>query len=318
MRQFLLANLVLLMPVLCWGLPIPFLDELFDRWDPVLSSALRYIIAVPVAYLAWRLTRVDDGPLKPAGIGWWPIIRLSAIGLCGFTIVYSFAYDYMHPVTASVLTATGPVTAAVVARFFFGQPMRQGFGLAVALSLIGAVLTTVDLDAAGGFSLDLRGGELLCLVAQALWAWYSLEAQRLLPGIPQTQLTLLTLIPPVLLLPVIYGLLLPLGLTRPPPAWDEILFSDVAVQVWLAVFGVTVAIITWNMAVKASGVVAATLYLNLTPVVAVLTALAIGIEPRPLQLVGGAIVLTGIVQAQARLLRLRRTSELPLKGTAPQ
>lgn len=316
-RQLLIANLILLMPVLCWGLPIPFLDELFDRWDPVLSSALRYWVALPCVYLVWRLGRRPGAPVKPAGIGWWPIIRLSTIGLCGFSVVYSFAVDYMHPVTAAVLTASGPVTAAVVARLLFGQPMRQGFGLAIVLSLVGAVLTTVDFDADGGATFDLRGGEPLFLLAQALWAWYSLEAQRLLPGVSQVQLTLVTLIPPVFVLPLLYVVLLPLGLAHLPPAWNEILGQDIAVQVWLGVFGVAVAIVTWNMAVKVSGIVVSTLYLNLTPVVAVLMALLIGIEPRPLQLVGGAIVLAGIVQAQLRLLHLRRATALSLKG-APQ
>jgi drug/metabolite transporter (DMT)-like permease len=54
------------------------------------------------------------------------------------------------------------------------------------------------------------------------------------------------------------------------------------------------------------GVVVASLYLNLIPLATLLTAVLLGIEPRPLQLVGGAVVLAGVVQAQLRLLKKHR------------
>ena len=62
----LLANAVLLIPVLAWGLPIPLMDSFFDRWDPVFSSMVRYAMALPLLWLIWRLSRSKPMPLKPA------------------------------------------------------------------------------------------------------------------------------------------------------------------------------------------------------------------------------------------------------------
>mgnify|MGYP006915179171 CR=1 FL=1 len=85
----------------------------------VLSSALRYGLALPFAWLFWRLTRREAGPLKPPDLSWWPIVRLGVLGLMAFTLIYAFALDHMHPVTAAVFSATGFDLAAMI-------PLNEG------------------------------------------------------------------------------------------------------------------------------------------------------------------------------------------------
>lgn len=311
LRTPLVANLMLLVPILAWGLPIPFMDGFFDRWDPVFSSMLRYAMALPVLYLVWRLTRRAPGPLKPAWVGWAPIIKCGGIGLIGFTVTYSFALDYMHPLTAAVLAAAAPVIAAAVARLFFAQPLGEGIGLAMVLAVIGGVLCTVDFDRVGGAGFSLRGGEPLLILSSAIWSWYSLETQRVLPGMPQLQATTLTFIPTVIFLPPLWLLLHELGLAHSAPPVAEWKTEDVGVLLWVTFGGIAAATVCWNYGVRLIGVVVASLYLNLIPLATLLTAVLLGIEPRPLQLVGGAIVLAGVVQAQLRLLKKHR----PATGT---
>jgi drug/metabolite transporter (DMT)-like permease len=301
-----LANVVLLIPILAWGLPIPFMDTFFDRWDPVFSSMVRYAMALPLLLIVWRLTRPRPGPLKPAWVGWWPILKCGGIGLIGFTVTYSFALDYMHPLTAAVLSAAAPVVAAVVARLFFSQPLGEGLGLAVVLAVIGGVLCTVDFDRVEGAGFSLRGGEPLLILSSAIWSWYSLETQRVLPGVPQLQATTLTFIPTVLFLPPLWLLLRELGLAHSAPPVADWKTEDVGVLLWVTFGGIALATVTWNYGVRLIGVVVASLYLNLIPLATLLTAVLLGIEPRPLQLVGGAIVLAGVVQAQLRLLKRHR------------
>lgn len=318
MNAPLLANLALLVPVLAWGLPIPFMDTFFDRWDPVLASALRYPVALPFVWIAWRTLRRAPVPLKPNWVGWGPMIRVGGIGLIGFTVTYSFALDHMHPVTAAVLSAAAPVVSATVARLLFGRPMGKGIGLALLLAVIGGVLCTVDLDQVEGFGFVLRGGEPLFVLAAAFWAWYSLETQRVLPGLPQVQATLLTLIPAAILLPPLYLLLYALGLSAAPPVAGTWRDDDIGVLLWVSIFGIAAATVAWNLGVKLVGVVVASLYLNLIPIAAILTALLLGVEPRPLQLVGGAVVLAGVVQAQLRLLKERRQAAATAAPTRPE
>lgn len=310
MKAPLLANFVLLVPVVSWALPIPFLDDFFDRWDPVFSSMLRYLMALPLLWAVWRLTRSAPVPLKPTWVGWWPVLRCG-IGLIGFTVTYSFALDHMHPLTAAALSSAGPVITAAVARFWFGQRLGEGVVLAMALAVIGGLLCTVDLDRVDGSAFSLRGGEPLIVLASIFWAWYSLETQRILPGVPQMQATTLTFIAPAILLPPLWLLLHLAGLSgaAPPPAeWKA---SDLFFLLWVTVAGIVVATVCWNFGVRLIGVVVASLYMNLIPLAALLIALTIGIEPRPLQLVGGAIVLAGVVQVQLRLLKRQRLATRP-------
>ena len=309
MRSPLVANAVLVVPILAWGLPIPFLDSFFDRWDPIFSSFVRYGIALPVLYLVWRVTRPEPVPLKPAWVGWGPILRCGGIGLVGFTATYSYALDYMHPLTAAALSAATPVVAAVMARLFFRQPLGEGLGLAIVLAVIGGVLATVDFDQVDGAGFELRGGEPILILACALWAFYSLDTQRALPGVPQLQATLLTFIPSVIFLPPLWLILHAFGLAHWAPPVAEWQARDVGVLLWVTFGGIAIATVAWNYAVRLIGAVVATLYMNLIPLAALLSAMALGIEPRPLQLVGGAIVLAGVVQAQLRLLRKHRAAQ---------
>jgi drug/metabolite transporter (DMT)-like permease len=58
--------------------------------------------------------------------------------------------------------------------------------------------------------------------------------------------------------------------------------------------------------VRKLGFVVSSLFLNLTPVVAILiTALALAVYPTALQLLGGAFVLAGVLQSQLRHLSPR-------------
>lgn len=308
MHRLLIANLTLIVPILSWGLPIPFLDEVFDRWDPVLSAALRYVIALPFAFLFWRLTRIAPGPLRPPELGWWPIIRLSLGGLMAFSLIYAFAVDHMHPVSAAVFSAMGPVITALVARYGFGEALPPGYRVAALLSLIGAILTTVDFAAVEGPWIQLRGGEPLLLVASVVWAWYSLSAARVSPRVHPTQVTLLTLVPVAVVLPLLYLACWALGLSAAPPALETWRADDIAVQLWFSILAIAAATIAWNIAVGLIGAPLASLYLNLVPIAALGTGILLGYEPRPMQYLGMAIVLAGVVQAQLRVAQRQRAA----------
>jgi drug/metabolite transporter (DMT)-like permease len=94
--------------------------------------------------------------------------------------------------------------------------------------------------------------------------------------------------------------LAPLRPTVPLSALDIGLFS------WMTVGPVILSFFLWHNAVHKLGFIVASLFLNLTPIVAILlTAGVFGIYPTPLQLLGGALVLAGVLQSQLRRLPSR-------------
>lgn len=287
--------------VISWGAPVPFMASLMDRWDPLLFAAVRFSIAVPFLALLWRIGKSPEDRFWPKGVPLWCILRLTVIGIVGFAIIYSYAYHRLHPAMAAALTAASPVIAASVARILYKTPLAPGFGLAIGFSVAGGILATVNPDSLSG--IELRGGEPLLILASCLWAWYSLEVQRTLPGLTQLHASLVTIAPAMILLPVIYLGSWALGLSKAPPAPEDIRLDDVAVLVWFGLMAAALAIVAWNWGVKLAGVVFASLYLNLVPLVILLVSLAIGIEPRLLQIVGLAVVLIGVLQAQLRRLK---------------
>ena len=79
----------------------------------------------------------------------------------------------------------------------------------------------------------------------------------------------------------------------PPLAWGALLYS--------AVFAVTVGYTIWYASVQRVGNARTAIYSNLTPVVAILFAwLTLGDALAPLQLLGGAIVLAGLIVTRKR------------------
>ena len=136
------------------------------------------------------------------------------------------------------------------------------------------------------------------------WSWYSIEAQRRLKGASQIRISALTLIFTTFFLLLAYGLAAAFGQTY-GSVMDATL-TDLGAFALFIVGVVLIGLLLWNFGVSRLGVVVASMYLNLIPVAAVLAALALGYRPRGEQLIGGAVVLSGVVLAQYghRLRRL--------------
>jgi len=89
--------------------------------------------------------------------------------------------------------------------------------------------------------------------------------------------------------------------------------GDVVALLAFITLGATLTgVVCWNFAVGRLGVIIATLYLNLLPVIGMITAAAIGRTPTAMQLVGGGIVIVGLAQ-----LQLRRLRALPKRYAGP-
>jgi len=292
------ANLGLVLTMLIWGAQVPLIALMAERYDPYLLALIRYAGALPLLLIVLRLR--EPGPLfRDYSLRW---LMLLGAAVAAFGTFYTLGVALCHPVTAAVLSAMSPAIAALVAWAVLRTPPSLLVVLALLLVAVGGVLATVDLSYVGTFR--LRGGEGLILLASAAWSWYSIEAQRRLKGASQIRISALTLIFTSAFLAVVYGLAAAFGQTY-GSALDATL-PDLATFALFIVGVVLIGLLLWNFGVSRLGVVIASMYLNLIPIAAVLTALALGYEPRAEQLVGGTVVLAGVVLAQYghRLRRL--------------
>ncbi len=295
-RHRLLGHLAILTTALLWGSLIPLLDILLAYFDVYALSAIRYGIA-GVLLLGGLVAIGGGGWLRRLPLG--KVLLLGIGGICGFGTFYTLAIATTAPGMAIVIASATPAISAVFAAVFYRIPFEKGAGIAFLLAAIGAVTASLGRDGAI-FTFDLRGGEVLFVVAAICWAWYSINAQRWLAAFSQLHLTAATMaaagIGVVLVFVVAAGFDAAHVPARPP---NQIL----ALLLFITLGSTLTGVLCWNFAVARLGVIIASLYLNLLPVIGMITAAAIGHPPTVMQLVGGAIVITGIAQLQLRRLK---------------
>jgi drug/metabolite transporter (DMT)-like permease len=291
------ANLGLLVTVFAWGSMIPCVGVMVPRWDPFFLTSSRYVVAGPAFLLILLLAEPHRGLGR--AFGDWRVWLLGAIGVGLFGPLLIVGFAHTHPVTAAVLSAMAPAINAAVARIGFRQPLPRSALPAIALAVAGGVIATYEPGGAGG-PFAWRGGEALILGATACWAWYSLAAQRWLGGWTQLRIAGTTIATGSVVSVLIYIIVALVGLAplRPTVPLSSL---DLGLFAWMTAGPVILSFFLWHYAVHKLGFVVASLFLNLTPVVAIaLSAAVLGVYPTPLQLIGGALVLAGVLQSQLR------------------
>lgn len=295
------ASLVLLLAAMIWGSMIPVLAALAEHYDNWLLSWSRYILGLPVLWLAVLLSRKPVA--KPRPLDWRRLLKLGT-AMTAFSVLYTFGVAHAHPATSAIVLMCGPIWATLLARAMLGSSTPPGFGLTLVLVVAGGIVVVLGTPGRAAGSFGLEGGEGLLVIAQLCWSWYSIRAQQWLADRGQIALSALTSTVASVLLGVVCAVVWALGgiawPTRPP---TPIEWGMVA---WIGILGVAVAVLLWNTGVSLVGVPVASLFANSAPVFAIGLAALMGREPSWLQVAGGVVVLAGIAQLQIRQTRAAR------------
>ncbi|WP_374651997.1 DMT family transporter [Dongia sp.] len=292
----------LLLLALLWGTMVPTVAHLLQRWDPYFLAAFRYICALPVMWAALVLFDRRRPDIAGGG-GDWRVWPLGIVGIGCYATLYTIGVYNCHPVTAAILSATSPAVAAIVDRILWKIPVDHRMLPAISLAIVGSALATVRFGQEDMF--DFRGGEILMVTAFACWSWYSTAAQRWCRGWSQLRITTATMTTGGVGLAVIFTIAVLSGAAEfPPPAPETV--TDVAVLGWMTFVLVALGVYLWNFGVKRTGVVVASLYLNLVPVVSVAIFAIAGTPPSVMQVAGGVLVIAGIVMSEIQMLKARK------------
>src|SRR5882672_4082606 len=138
----LAANLGLLATTAAWGTMIPVLNLLLPRWDAFFLAAARYGLALPFLLAALKLR--EPGRLLPAGVAPWRILVLGAVGIGAFAPLFTLGVAHANPITAAILSASGPVIALFVAWLVDRAPVDRRLLPGIMLVVIGGAVATVD------------------------------------------------------------------------------------------------------------------------------------------------------------------------------
>jgi drug/metabolite transporter (DMT)-like permease len=307
-----MLDTLLLLMVVIWGTNYSIVKAAFSEIDPQAFNALRMILASLVfgVILIWvrvpRANGPETAPGRFASIFYTPapITRQDWIGLLGLGIVGHFFYQFFFigglarttVANSSLMLAFTPVLIALVSAVLGYDRVTRRHWVGAALSMAGIyVVVSARTDPHAGSVGSTFAGDLMMFVAVCCWASYTLGARRLMTRHSPVGVTGLSMV-----------IGTALYVTAISPHVLTVNWGAVSVRTWIAViysalFALCVAYTIWYVAVRQIGSARTSVYSNLVPIVAMITAVMfIGESLTATKIGGAAAVLLGVALARVK------------------
>lgn len=137
---------------------------------PLALSALRWVLALALLLpFGWRVLR--EWPAIRARFGYLALIGFLGVGC--YNAMQYMALQTSTPINVTLIASSMPLWMLAIGALFYGEHPTQRQLVGAALSLAGVALVLSRGDVHVLLALRLLPGDLLMLLAIALWAWYS-------------------------------------------------------------------------------------------------------------------------------------------------
>lgn len=293
-----LAEGMLLLVAVVWGMNPPVIKLGLQHIPPLPYNVARMIVgsivALVVLGLSGRYRRTDAADL-------WALLRASALGFFVFQVCFTEGIQRTTSGNAAFMFCLLPVFVLLLNRFYGFDTINRAVVVGIACSIAGIVLIVLG----AGKEVSLAGnhllGALLILGSQIGYAYYTVFSKELLDRYSTYQVTaFLMVFTTILLLAVSVPDMRSVSWTAlPASAWASVVFS--------AVFGLCLGNFLWIWGSGVIGTSRASVFNNLTPVFAVITAyFLLGETFGPLQTVGAVFVFSGVYVTRNRDRFLRK------------
>lgn len=302
-RRLAAIDVLLLLMTLIWGTNYAIVKHAFTEMDPQAFNALRMAVAsstflAVMAWMRWRARRrgtsaaegsfasIFHTPAELTGREWLGLIGLGVVGQCMYQYCFIAGLSQTSVANSALLIAATPVLIALTTGVFGGEPVGWRHWAGAALSIAGIYIVVGKGASIGGSSLR---GDLTMLVAVVCWTIYTLGSGPLMRRHSPVGVTGISmLIGSLLYIPAVAPHLWSVDFARVSGVtWFTIVYS--------ALFALCVAYTIWYAAVREIGSARTSIYSNLVPIVAMLTAVVFLGESLGLRkLIGAAAVLAGV------------------------
>jgi drug/metabolite transporter (DMT)-like permease len=292
---------LLLLMTLIWGTNYSIVKHAFREIDPQAFNAGRMVIASAVfLVLLVSVRRVGARAgifYSPAPItrrDWWWLVGLGVVGHSLYQYFFIGGLARTSVANSSLMLGATPVVIAVANAVL-------GIDRITRLHWVGAMLSVAGIYAVVGSGAQLGGehlaGDVMMLVAVTCWAAYTIAARRLMDRHSPVGVTGLSMI----IGSVLYVVLVNRSVRETD--WGAVSAGTWFALVYSALFALCIAYTIWYAAVREIGPARTSVYSNLVPLVAMLTAILFLGEPIvTTKLFGAAAVLIGVA-----LTRVGRT-----------
>ncbi|EHQ90936.1 DMT(drug/metabolite transporter) superfamily permease [Desulfosporosinus youngiae DSM 17734] len=296
MKDILKANIAMVAVIIIWGISYVSIKVTVAEIPPITMALIRFAIASLILGIMIRRvepqTKLDKSDLPKMFLG----------GIFGITIYFIFENIGVKLTTATnavlIVSVVPIITITLDVLFFHGRISLIKLA-GVTIALVGSYLAVT---ANGKVELNSAHfvGNILMIAAMLSWAFFTLINRTLQEKYSGFFLTTYQ---------TIFGTLcfIPLSLIeyKEWALFSLIAFVNILFQ---AIFCSCIAYLLYNYALKRLDVALTTIYLNLIPVVGVLSGYLILKETvLPIQLIGGIITILAILIINFELGALRRT-----------
>jgi drug/metabolite transporter (DMT)-like permease len=275
----------MLLVVLIWGVNFSVTKGAFARFPPLAFTGVRFALASLL--LVPLVRRLEGREPLPRPV----LTRLVLLGVVGNTLYQLGFISGLDRTTASnsaLILAAMPSIVALLAVALGFEPLRPKVLGGVLVATVGVVLVVAARGA--GFGGTTMAGDLLTLGAVICWAGYTLGLRVLPPEVSPLRVTMVTTVAGTPGL-VLAGLPEMLGMD-----WRAVGWQGWAALGYATFLSLLVAYVIWNRSVQVVGPSRTVIYMCLTPLVAVVTAAVfLGERPMPLQAVGAALIIGGVL-----------------------
>jgi drug/metabolite transporter (DMT)-like permease len=248
-------------------------------------TALRFALA---SLLLWLVLRVTEGPARLPRADTRRLYLLGIIGNTFYQLAFILGLARTSATNSSLILATVPTVVAVVAGAAGLERITRRMWLGIVTGTVGVAL--VIATSGVEFSAGTLAGDLLTVLAVLCWAGYTVGLRRLPDGVSPLRVTTITSIAgtPGLLLVGLPGMVRLHWGAVPGSAWWALAYATL--------LSLVLAYLLWNRSVQTVGGTRTAIYMCVTPLVAAGAAwVMLGEQARPLQAVGAALIIAGVL-----------------------
>ncbi|KEK26353.1 DMT family transporter [Bacillus gaemokensis] len=292
--------LMLLVP-LFWGGSFATAEHVITEIPPLVAATIRFALAgVILMIIVSARSQWNMGLLRR---NWKGLLFVSLTGIFGYNAFFFVGLHYTSTMNGSLIIATMPVFVTIGAILFFKETWSIKIAMSLILSLVGVIIIITKGSLHVFLSLSFNKGDLLFIAALVCGVLYSLTGKAVMKDVSPLFTTMIM---------TVLGSIFLAGISVFEGGWEKV--PALSIQGWLemlymVVCGTLIGYIVFNKGVEEIGASKASMYLNITPIVATIISVVLyGAVITWQQLLGMIIILIGVYIATVQVSRKKNVS----------
>lgn len=288
-KEYYLALLFLILAVIFWGYSFISTKMVLKVYGPASIAFFRQVIAA-VALIIWL--GAARGFTRVSRRDWLPLTVSAFLGIVLYFLFENTGMLYTTASNASLIVAAVPIFTMFTETFFFKLKITWKMIACLLLSIAGVYLV-ISINGKLDFSSARFKGNLMVVGAMVCWVFYTIVNKKLSEKYPSLMMTMLqSCISVVLFVPWII---------KDIPRWQWPSWGIAGNLVYLGVFCSAMSYFFYIYAIKRLGATIGAAFLNLIPVVTVISGFLVLQEGLAvIQIIGMALIMFSLYQISAK------------------